>query len=303
MSTKKLFISLAKLIFCGLAYSIGLIIGGLVASLLKLPQPPMPAGVDSSSAAISMFMLSPILSLALALIDQGIAGNWLTRTLILSSLTYIAYTLNTSLDASIYVTAYGVISSFLLISAIFPTLFCAGAVALMFPPKEKTQGFATACKAFFSQKNPGQWLWRLLLAGLAFMPVYIAFGLLVNPITGDYYRQHMFGLKAAGWDQILPILFLRSLLFLVASLPVMVAWQKSKRTLLLSLGTALFILVGLIYMLISIWLPWFVRIPHSIEILADSFVYAGILTWLLAGRTRLTGQKYPPMQITTMAER
>jgi len=296
MDIKQLLVNLGKLILCGLAYFIGLIIGGMVTAILHLPQPPMPEGVDQASAAIALLLVSPILALALVLIARNIAGGWLTRTLILSVLTYVAYTLNNVLDASLYIAAYASTSAFTSISAIAPSLFCGGAVALLFPPKEGGRSFFTAWKEFFSRRNPGQWLWRLLLASVAFMPVYLLFGLLVNPITGEYYRQNMYGLKTAGWDQILPILFLRSLLFLLACLPIFIAWQKSERSLLLSLGTAQFVLVGLLYMLISYWLPLFVRIPHSLEILADSFVYTGALTWLLLGRLPVFKPKYPASQ-------
>lgn len=291
MKIKFLLIKLGKLLFCGLAYFIGLIVGGIITSRLHLPQPPLPEGMNQSSAAIALLMTSPILALALSLIAQGITGGWVTRTLILSGLTYITYTLNTVLDASIYLTAYASTSAFTTISAIVPSLFCGCAVALLFPPKEKPQSFVAAWKTFFGQRKPSQWLWRLLLASVAFMPIYIFFGLLVNPITGEYYRHNMFGLKAAGWDEILPVLFVRSLLFFLACLPIFVTWQKSERSLLLNLGTSLFVLVGFLYMLMGYWLPLIVRIPHSVEILADSFVYAGVLMWLLAKQFSLSRLK------------
>jgi hypothetical protein len=74
--------------------------------------------------------------------------------------------------------------------------------------------------------------------------------------------------------------FLRSLLFLLACLPVLIAWQKSRRSLLLSLGWALFVLVGLLNLLQAIWLPATLRLVHTLEILADSFVYAWVLVML-----------------------
>jgi len=283
MSIKQLLVNLGKLILCGLAYFIGLILGGMVTTTLHLPQPPIPEGTDQTSATLALLMVSPLLAFALVLIARNIAGGWLTRAAILSALTYVAYTLNNILDASLYLTAYASTSVSAIISSIVPSLFCGGAVALFFPPKEKGPGFVTMWKEFFSRRSAGQWLWRLLLASGAFVPVYLFFGLLVNPFTGEYYRQNMYGLKAAGWDQILPIQYLRSLLFLLVCLPIFIAWQKSERRLFLNLGLAQFMLVGFLYMLISYWLPLFVRIPHSLEILADSFVYTGALTWLLLG--------------------
>jgi hypothetical protein len=48
-----------------------------------------------------------------------------------------------------------------------------------------------------------------------------------------------------------------------------------------SLGFALFVLVGLLYMLGAYYMPLEVRLPHTLEILVDSFAYAGVLVILL----------------------
>ena len=296
MNIKNLLLYLVKLILCGLIYSIGFIAGGMVAAMLHLPQPALPQGATASSAATGLVLASPLMALALALISRRISGGWLTRALMLWLLTFVSYTLNTLLDASLYVTGSSATSPFTIVSALPPSLLIGSAVAWLFPPREKGAGFIAACRAFFNLRSAGQWLWRLALAALAFMPVYLLFGELVNPFTYQYYQQNMYGLHLATWDEILPILFLRSVLFLAACLPVIIAWQASERSLLLILGTSLFILVGLIYMLISSWLPLSVRIPHSIEMLADEFVYAALLVWLLRERFPFFQRKPQPVQ-------
>jgi hypothetical protein len=65
---------------------------------------------------------------------------------------------------------------------------------------------------------------------------------------------------------------------------IIILWQKFRTALFWRLGFALYVLVGLIYMLISTWLPLYVRFPHALEILAGEFVYAGVLTALLTKR-------------------
>ncbi len=285
MNAKQLVIGLVKLIICGLAYFVGLMVGGRLAVALQLPQPPMPSGVSQATAALSLLFASPALALGLALVGRDIAGSWPARALMLASLVYVAYSLNTVLDASLYVTGVATTLGFQTISPIVPSLLCGGAVAWLFPPAAPGKSFIAAWQEFFRKRTPGEWLWRLVLAGLAFAPVYVFFGLLVNPFTGAYYTQNMYGLKAATWEQIIPVQLARSLLFLLACLPIIVAWQKSSRSLFLSLAAAQFVLVGLTMVLIGSWLPWTVRLPHAVEILCDSFVYAGILTWLLAWRS------------------
>ncbi len=48
----------------------------------------------------------------------------------------------------------------------------------------------------------------------------------------------------------------------------------------LRLGFALWVLVGLLYMLSADRMPLTVRLPHALEIFADEFVYTGALVWL-----------------------
>ncbi len=134
---------------------------------------------------------------------------------------------------------------------------------------------------FFSRCTPLAWILRLAVAAVAFMPIYWFFGVMVVPVTGEYYRQNLYGLQMPTLNQILMILFVCSVLFLIACLPIFVLWQKSARGLFLNLGFALFVLVGLLYMLAADWMPVSVRLPHTIEILADEFVYAGVLVVLL----------------------
>lgn len=278
---KRLLVNFAKLLVCGAVYFVGLVIGGMIASLLGLPPAPMPEGAEQGTVMLYLLLESPVLALALALLARGIAAGRLARTLILSFLTWVAYTLNTVLEASVFMAAYASTSLFTIVSSIVPSFLCGAAVAWLFPAEAKGEGFAGAWKALLGRGARGSWPARMLLAAVAFMPIYTVFGLLVAPITGRYYTQGMFGLKAAGWGQILPVLFVRSVLFFAACLPVIVTWCRSGRSLFLRLGSALFILVGLLYMVSGYWLPLAVRVPHALEILADSFVYAWALTALL----------------------
>ncbi|MCL5950749.1 MAG: hypothetical protein M1132_03350 [Chloroflexi bacterium] len=273
-------VALGKLVLAGAAFSIGMIAGGMLATLLQLPPPAIPQGMDTAAALRNFVLESPLLALALALLARDLGGRFVTRALALSFLTWIAYTVNTQLEASIFTTmASGL--AFSLVDFAVPSLFCGTAVAFLFPYGGETASFAAAAREFFARRTAGAWVWRLAVAALAFMPIYWFFGTLVVPFTGAYYQQNQFGLTMPGVDQILAVLFIRSLLFLAACLPVLILWRGSNRSLFASLGSALFVLVGLLYMLGAEWMPVAVRLPHTLEILVDEFVYAGVLVWLL----------------------
>jgi hypothetical protein len=140
---------------------------------------------------------------------------------------------------------------------------------------------ATAWYASFNRRAALSWVWRLLVASVIFAPIYLVFGRLVLPVVEEYYQQQAYGLVAPTWQQLLPILLVRSVLFMLACLPIVMTWQASRRSLVLSLGFALFVLAGMVPLLQAYWMPVTLRIPHLLEILADSYVYAWALAWLL----------------------
>jgi len=280
VALKKIVAYLWKLPVCGLAFVLGTLAGSVVAGMLGLQMPSLPAGTDPQTLFLVQLLSSPLLALALAFLSQRMEGGFLTRWLILSLLTWVAYSVNTVLEASIF-TTFGAASSFTVLIQLVGSLTCAAAVAALFRPQNAGSGFLTSMREFFARRSTREWAWRLPLAAVIFMPIYLLFGRLVVPFTYEYYQQELAGLTAPGWGQILPILFVRSVLFLVVSLQVLVIWRESKLSLVLSLGFAFFVLVGALGLIGGYWMPTKVRIIHSLEILADSLIYAWALVVLL----------------------
>jgi len=284
MRIEQLPIYLGKLLLCSLAFILGAVIGGMVAALLGLQQPPMPEGVDSSLAFLLLLLESPVMTFVLALVARGLAGRLLPRALILSFFTWVTYTLNTAIESLAFtiMTVEGAL--FTTVSFLLPSILCATAAAWLFPPVEKELGLAAMAREFFSSRTAGAWVWRIAVAAVAFVPIYLFFGSLVAPITAEYFQQGTYGLRQPSQDEILIVLLVRSVLFLLACLPIVVMWQRSTWSLFLNLGFALFVLVGFLYMLGAYYMPLTVRVPHTLEILADSFTHAGLLVVLLAKR-------------------
>jgi hypothetical protein len=229
-----------------------------------------------------MMLATPLIVLALALLARGLGGSFIARAGTLAFFTWIAYTVNTQLEASI-VSEFSKAIPFALVTNAVPAVLCGACVAWLFPSDTRAST-RQVFDAYWSRRSAASWAWRLALGAVAFMPIYWVFGLIVLPFTEQYYRQNLFGLTMPTIEQLLPILFVRSLLFFAACLPILVLWQKSRWDLFWRLGVALYLLVGLIYMLTGTWLPLSVRVPHALEMLADEFVYAGVLVGLLASQ-------------------
>jgi hypothetical protein len=284
MTTKAFFTGLGKLLLCSLAFILGAITGGMIATSLGLQPPPMPDGVDGTLAFLILLLESPLLVLALMLIAKGLGGGFLPRALTLSFFTWGVYTLNTVIESLAFTDTTMDGALFTTISFIVPGIFCGLAVAWVFPAGENGKSLAAITNEFFRSRRPISWAWRIAVAAVVFVPIYLVFGSLVAPLTMQYYQENMFGLRLPSQEEIFLVLFVRSLLFLLACLPIIILWQRSRRSLFLNLGFALFILVGFLYMLGAYYMPLTIRIPHTLEILAGSFTHAGLLVVLLSKR-------------------
>jgi hypothetical protein len=280
MAIKTLMLFLVKVAAASSAFVLGMMVGGILAGTSGLPAPQPPPGMDTNTTMIIMFATSPLLVLALYLVGRELAGGWLARTALLALLTWVAYTLNTAIEGVIF-SSYVTSPWFNLLTFTPAVLLCAGVTAWLFPARGCNQSWGQSWRRHFQQRSGRAWTWRLLVAAISFMPIYYAFGLLVVPFVGEYYQQGAFGLAQPPLTTLLLVLLLRSVLFLMAALPVIVAWQGTAWALWWRLGLALFVMVGLLYMLAGTWLPVHVRAIHSAEILADSFVHAAVLVWLL----------------------
>lgn len=279
MSIKFIILNLGKLALCVSAFVVGLVLGGMLVTSLKLQPPPMPQGFDASSAGLYMILESPLLALVLVGLARSIAGSFWVRTLMLASITWVSNSLNNQIEASFF----GNMASgflFTIITFLIPSVLVAATVAWLFPSVSRENSFISTAKSFFSRYPASGWIWRLGVGAILFMPIYYFFGLLVIPFTSRYYRQGLYGLQVPSLDVLLVILFIRSVLFFLACLPILAAWQSSRRNLVLYLGLALFYFVGFQALILANWMPWGLRLPHLLEILADEFVYAGALVIL-----------------------
>jgi hypothetical protein len=288
MNFNRVLAYLWKLPLCALAFFVGITLGGMTAVLLGLPNPSLPEGTDQATLSLYFLLASLILALALSFVARGLSGGFFTRWLILASLIWVVYAANAYIEAAIY-TTFAAASLFTVVTFLVASVLCSAALALCFPPEQTGSPFLARTRAFFAQRPAWDWAWRLLVMLAAFPAIYLFFGFLVAPFVADYYRQQLFGLSLPGWGQIITAQLLRSPLFLLTCLPILIAWQRSSRGLVVALGGALFVLVGLLAFIPAYWMPLSFRMVHSLEILADSFVYAWLLVFLLVPPAAASG--------------
>ncbi|MCU0915486.1 MAG: hypothetical protein MUC88_13105 [Planctomycetes bacterium] len=268
-----------RLPLCALAYVGGAAAGGALIAALGLPLPQLPEQADERNMSLCLTIGSLVLALGLAPLARRIHGPYWVRWLTLAGLCYVCLGVNTPIEAAIFTHLGGMTS--IPVFSIVPCLLLAAVMTLLFRPADKGGPFLVNVKQFFAGRSAGEWAWRIGAAICSFPVIYWMFGLMIAPIVRPYYEQGQFGLALPTAGVIILIQLLRSVLFLVAALPILIAEAGSRRHLVLALGLAFYVLVGLFGLIQTYWLAPTLLVLHNLEIFADSMVYALALTLLL----------------------
>ena len=291
MNIKSTLSYLWKLPTCGLAFFIGMAIGGAALSAMGLRAPEMPAGTDVKAVTMWFFLGSMLMALGLSFVSRNLNANWLVRWIVLVQLIWIVAVVSMVLESFFFMTT-GAVSTILnglytLLSFFLPGLFLSAAIVALFRPEPAVQDWLKSLRSYLSTYNFVGWSWRGLAAFLAFPLIYISFGLLVAPLVQDYYIQGVNELKIPTWGHLVALQLLRSIMFLLACLPVALLWRGSRRCFIGALGFSLFVLTAFMAVITSYWFPWQMRLFHGLELLADAFVYTSVLAVLF--RTQREG--------------
>lgn len=277
---------------CTVALVVGQMLGVALVAASGLELPAIPGGAEQGPNALMIFPWAFVLALALAIIAIGLTGRWWERWVILSAFIYVIHGVGNAIETVIFTTIGGQWATAVL--HLPPSVLGGLAVALLFPALSD-DGFRGKAARFFAGRKPGKLAVRLGLAVLTFPFCYLLFGMMVAPIVTPYYDRLDF-LVTPPMQTILKVLFLRSVLLLLVSLPVIIAWRESRGKLIAALGTGHFVAVGLAGLILAPFFPPALRWTHGVEILADSICYAAFLVWLLFPRSGRVGKEQPMLQ-------
>jgi hypothetical protein len=234
-----------------------------------------------------VLIATPLLGLSLVPLARCTAGSRLLRGLALSFLIFICMGLTSVMEMRIFLTVYAHGGSLAAMLAVIPpALLCGLALGFLRPREQPEVSAWQKIHTFFTARSPLSWVGRFALAILGFAVIYYCFGMLVAPFVVPFYRAGVLGLTLPPVSVVLPVLLARSTLFLLACLPFLIFWTRSRLSLIFSLGLAFWSLTGLYGMLMVVFWPAVMRIGHGLETGADAFAYAAALVLLLLPRQR-----------------
>ena len=276
MKAAKIFV---RVVLTAVAYVVSMVLAGMLSGLLHLPAMKAIPGTSTQQVFLSMVLSLPILIVGMLPLALGLKGSGLQRWFAVAALLYVTLGLNTIIEAKIFTGLLDGNPFFASLFWILPAALTAFALTYRFGKTEPT----TSHLGEFGV--PG-WTWRILVAWLAWPVIYFFFGMCVSPFVVPYYQAGgVLGLRIPGFDVIIRTQLLRSAIFLAASFPVILLWTKSRGRLILALGLAHAVTVGIFQLAQAPFFPMVMRVAHSLEITGDSFAYAALLGLLFMRKT------------------
>ncbi len=270
---------------------VGLMLGGVVTSALNMPAMSMPAYMNISTLMPLMFVSAMVMSIVLGECFQRLYRSFWPRLLYLWLCHYLLYSAINTLDAFLFTTYTNLGTNF--VSNLFPALFTAAAVALLWRPAAGSIAEQPSLAGYLAARQPRDWAWRFAGAWLCFPIIYYLAGRVVAIFTLSYYQDpsHSLGLTLnLNLGSLMAMQVLRGALFLLAVLPIIVAWRGTSRQLWLVLGSVIFVQMAIQTIVQAYWMPFLaVRVPHGLEIMTDSFAQAAVYAWLLKPGAREQG--------------
>ena len=272
-----------RALLVGVAYIVALMVGGMVSGLLGLASPAIAATFSPTQMLVASFGAGVLVALALGPLAIRLNVPLWNRVLVLFSVTFVVGSLINLIEALYFTTMFDTGFASALISAGVGYLGLGAALAYLFPPELPIRRMRDVGRETWQQRSALNWLGRLVLAALAYVPIYLAIGMTIAPIVTPYYTDPALGLglRIPGFDIILPLEVFRGLLMVLALFPIVYLWRESRLGLALMLGWTVAVLGGIVPLLTNTTFPPVLRVTHGIEITVDSFLFGLVLAWLL----------------------
>jgi len=263
-----------------IVYFFGTFVSVSVMSMLGLQLPVTPNNASRDESLILALVASLILAAAIAPLAKGIRGSGVSRWLTMAAFTYVSFAVISQIEAAVYSTISGTPAMLVVFAP--PCLLAAGAAAWFVRPVDGP----VIRRTVFRGRPVRAWWWRLLLALLVLPIIEAVSGLIAQPLLVQAAQVQELGLVIPAGAVVIRTMLLKSGLLLAVTVPIVLSWTRSRPSLVLALGFALFMLTGLVGLIQATWWPVTMRIVISSQILLASMAYAGVVVALLVPKPK-----------------
>ena len=287
--------TMLKLTGCWVAVSLSMVIGMALVSALHLHMNAMADPTPPGIKFLAYLLACAAMTLACWTLARGLSGAAWLRAAVIASLVFVALGVNNILDGLIYTHTFdGAVPANALITAA-AGIMAGLSLGFLFGSRERSKGLKPMGGMSWVARGLGVWL--------AWLVIYLTFGMMVSPFVLRYYTSGIVpGFHIPSFGVIIPMQLLRSALFLAVSLPAVALWKGSRLGLWVGLGLTHAVSVGWFGLICGTFLPTTMRVGHGLEITGDSFAYAGLLMLLFRGAGASAAVEQTPIARTQVLQ-
>jgi hypothetical protein len=266
---------ICRIILLSIALASSLVISRIILFIIGFNIPRLPQQADENTAIYYLLVGSFILAGGMFFLIKGIGGSLKEKVLISLLFILFGFAIGVTIESAIYSDTDSYHMTIILL--LFPMVIYALISTLITRKKQTSGSFLSKLQIYIKSWSLRTWVQKVLLAIISFPLIYFIFGIVASPFVTAYYDDLIEGLTLPEPGTIILIQLLRSTLFLIITIPIIIYWTKTRTQLILSLGFAHFVMVFAYDIYLAIVMPLELVIIHGIEIVADSFIYSWIL--------------------------
>jgi hypothetical protein len=231
---------------------------------------------------LPLFLIYAAIALVLAKMKENLYVGRRRAYLIVFAFHYAIVSLLPTLEGKIYLPDFpfvpSLISEFILALVVVSLIFY-----LWKQPGRPDARAGQRTKRYFASRSVLGWVWRFALVWLLFYVLTMIIGLVAYPFTKPYLDDPMntLGMVIPSTGTLFAITQFRSLIYVLVTLPFIVFWMSSKRSLFLYLALINVIQYPLLGDALAYFWPVMYRVPDGIVLALQVTVMSGLYVALL----------------------
>jgi len=160
-------------------------------------------------------------------------------------------------------------------------------LAILFQPSDVDLSFGTIIREAVAQRSWFSNLWRFGLAGFLYLPIFMIFGILIQPFVSTFYEDPSYGINQTFSIPAAEIIFLlelfRGYLFVILVYPLIaiLGREMNRWKQVVWIAFVIASLSGWVPMLIATFFPLEFKLAHGAELTIDAIVHSIVIVWLL----------------------
>jgi len=242
-------------------------------------------GIMPKIYLIPMFFVYSLIALVFSNIKNNLNFGGKGAFVAIFSFLFVINVLLTNIEGNFYLSNYPFI--FNLVYGFVLTLLITISIFYLWKQDDKAVNVKEQIRSYFSSRSIFSWFWRVVVVLFLFYVFIMILGVITYPLTGHYLENGLF--KIPTMLEFFTITMLRSVFYLLVTLPFIIFWKSSKKSLFLYLSLINILIYPVLGDGFAYFWPAMYRLVDGIVLAAHAILMSWLYTTILKRRTKRDG--------------